>query len=185
MRRSNAPVKKLAAVQINFKLKIFLLNSLSRRISFSEVGYEEGSDMAVFRYSIDVMFQHCDPAGIVFYPRFFEMMNEVTERFFKQSVGWPLSRMHAVDGRGIPSVSARLDFRAPARLGDIMDWSMWVARLGRSSATMAYAAEVAGGDVLGGEATIVHTDLEAMSPLPWTAEVRSVLEAHLHLTGEK
>jgi 4-hydroxybenzoyl-CoA thioesterase len=185
MRRPDAHVKKLAAVQNNFKLKIFLLNSLSRRISFSLDGYREGSDMAVFRCSIDVMFQHCDPAGIVFYPRFFEMMNEMTERFFNQSVGWPFSRMHAVDRRGIPSVSAKLDFHAPARLGDIMDWSMWVARLGRSSATLAYAAEVAGCDVLGGEATIVHTDLEAMSPLPWTAEVRAVLEAHRHLTGEK
>jgi hypothetical protein len=120
MRRPDAPVKKLAAVQNNFKLKIFLLNSLSRRISFSLDGYGEGSDMAVFRCSIDVMFQHCDPAGIVFYPRFFEMMNEVTERFFNQSVGWPFSRMHAVDRRGIPSVSAKLDFHAPARLGDIM-----------------------------------------------------------------
>lgn len=140
--------------------------------------------MAVFRHSIDVMFQHCDPAGIVFYPRFFEMMNGVTERFFSDAVGWPFSRMHAVDRRGIPSVSARLDFRAPARLGDIMDWSMWVTHLGRSSATLAYAAEVGGHDVLSGEASIVHTDLEAMRSLAWNGEVRAVLEAHLEVAGE-
>jgi 4-hydroxybenzoyl-CoA thioesterase len=140
--------------------------------------------MAVFQHSIDVMFQHCDPAGIVFYPRFFEMMNEVTERFFSDAVGWPFSRMHAIDRRGIPSVSARLDFHAPARLGEIMDWSMWLTRLGRSGATLAYAAEVTGRHVLSGEAAIVHTDLDAMSSLAWQAEVRSVLESHLEMAKE-
>ena len=140
--------------------------------------------MAVFRHSIDVMFQHCDPAGIVFYPRFFEMMNEVTERFFSDVANWPFSRMHAVDRRGIPSVSARLDFRSPARLGDIMDWSMWVTRLGRSSATLAYAAEVGGRDVLGGEVAIVHTDLDAMSSLAWQDDMRTVLGAYLEESKE-
>ena len=140
--------------------------------------------MAVFRHSIDVMFQHCDPAGIVFYPRFFEMMNEVTERFFSDAIGWPFSHMHMIDRRGIPSVSARLDFRSPARLGDIMGWSIWVVRLGRSSATLACAAEVAGRDVLSGEVAIVHTDLEAMSSLAWQGEVRTALAAHLEVAKE-
>lgn len=140
--------------------------------------------MTVFRHSIDVMFQHCDPAGIVFYPRFFEMMNEVTERFFNETVGWPFNRMHTIDRRGIPAVSTKLNFHAPVRLGEIIGWSMWVTRIGRSSATLAYAGEVAGRNVLSGEAIIVHTDFESMSSLAWKSEVRAVLETHLEVARE-
>ena len=59
-----------------------------------------------------------------------------------------------------------------------------MVRLGLSSATLACAAEVAGRDVLSGEVTIVHTDLEAMSSLAWQGEVRTALAAHLEVAKE-
>ena len=36
---------------------------------------------------IRIEFNHCDPAGIVFYPRYFEMTNSVVENFFADVVG--------------------------------------------------------------------------------------------------
>ena len=33
-----------------------------------------------------IEFNHCDPAGIVFYPRYFEMTNSVVENFFADEV---------------------------------------------------------------------------------------------------
>ena len=33
--------------------------------------------MKRFRQSQEITFRQCDPAGIVFYPRYFEMMNDV------------------------------------------------------------------------------------------------------------
>ena len=36
---------------------------------------------------IQIEFNHCDPAGIVFYPRYFEMTNSVVENFFADVVG--------------------------------------------------------------------------------------------------
>ena len=134
--------------------------------------------MTVYRHSIEVMFQHCDPAGIVFYPRFFDMANEVTERFFADVVGWPYRDMHGVDRRGIPSASARLDFRAPARLGDRLDWEMHVGRLGRTSATLVYHAGCGTTAVLSGAVVIVHADLDGVRPLPGREDVRAVLAAH-------
>ena len=36
---------------------------------------------------IQIEFNHCDPAGIVFYPRYFEMVNSVCENFFREVAG--------------------------------------------------------------------------------------------------
>ncbi len=41
---------------------------------------------------IRVEFNHCDPAGIVFYPRYFEMANSVVENFFRDEVDYPFAR---------------------------------------------------------------------------------------------
>jgi 4-hydroxybenzoyl-CoA thioesterase len=140
--------------------------------------------MASFQLRLDIMFQHCDPAGIVFYPRYFEMMNNVTEIFFRDVVGWPFSQMHATDRRGIPAVSAKLDFKSPARLGDQLDWSLQVARLGKSSVTFDYHAFAGPREVLAGQAAIVHTDLDAMKSLQWTPEIRAVLVDYVNETPD-
>lgn len=131
--------------------------------------------MKRFSYDLDIGFRHCDPAGIVFYPRYFEMMNDTIEIFFRNVVRWPFSQMHAVDRRGIPAVSATLDFKAPGRLGDSVNWQLMVGRLGRSSATFRHQAMIDGAEILSGETAIVHTDLDKMASLAWTDDVRAVL----------
>ena len=135
--------------------------------------------MKVFSFSQDIGFRHCDPAGIVFYPRYFEMMNDAVELFFRDAVDWPFSRMHAVDRRGIPAVSAHLDFKSPGRLGDQLDWTLRVSRLGRSSATMMHQAMIGDTEILSGRTTIVHTDLDKMGALAWTDDVRGTLAAYV------
>ena len=136
--------------------------------------------MKVFSFSQDIGFRHCDPAGIVFYPRYFEMMNDAVELFFRDGVDWPFSRMHAVDPCGIPAVSAHLDFKSPGRLGDQLDWALRVSRLGRSSATMMHQAMIGDSEILSGTTTIVHTDLDKMGSLAWTDDVRGVLAAYVN-----
>ena len=39
-----------------------------------------------FEFRQTIGFKHCDPAGIVFYPRYFEMFNDCVEAFL--TVGW-------------------------------------------------------------------------------------------------
>jgi 4-hydroxybenzoyl-CoA thioesterase len=34
-----------------------------------------------------VRFQHCDPAGIVFYPQYFVMIHELMEDWFTEALG--------------------------------------------------------------------------------------------------
>ena len=56
----------------------------------------------LFHYTQKVMFKHCDPAGIVFYPRYFEMMNDVVESFFAECLGLPFERLLVT--AGVPTV---------------------------------------------------------------------------------
>jgi len=70
-----------------------------------------------------------------------------------------------------------------ARLGDRLDWQLSVDRLGRSSATFRLEAYLDETAVVSGCTTIVHTDLDRMKSLPWTAEVRSVLSDYCHAEG--
>ncbi|MGV8985467.1 MAG: acyl-CoA thioesterase [Cypionkella sp.] len=113
------------------------------------------------RYPIE--FNHCDPAGIVFYPRYFEMTNHVCENFFREAVGVSYAAM-IKDGAGVPTVRIETDFRAPSRLGDVLDVTLEVVRLGASSVTF----EIVGR----GEAQV---RLVVKITLVWVKEVDGVI----------
>ena len=62
---------------------------------------------------------HCDPAGIVFNPRFFEYFDWSTALLVEQALGLSKPAMIATyDIVGIPLVDTRARFIAPARFGD-------------------------------------------------------------------
>ncbi len=132
--------------------------------------------MAAFRYPIRVMFQHCDPAGIVFYPRYFEMINEVVETFFDEAVGWSFRQMHGVERIGVPMGRITTEFRAASRLGDVLDWTFVVTRVGGASLDFDLRAACDGEARLDTTGTLVLVDLDAMKSIPWPANHRATLE---------
>jgi len=89
-----------------------------------------------FEREQEVRFGHCDPAGIVFYPRYFEMLNELVEDWFAQALG--LSFDDLIGRRGIGLPTARLDtrFLRVSRHGDRLVQRLHLERLGRSSLTL-------------------------------------------------
>ena len=92
-----------------------------------------------YHRQIRVEFNHCDPAGIVFFPRYYEMANSVVENFFREEVDYPYHRMMDEDF-GAPTVKIDTEFSAPSRLGDLLDWSLVVTKVGNSSATFRLTA---------------------------------------------
>ena len=73
-------------------------------------GVQHGMTGAVvFQREQLVRFGHCDPAGIVFYPRYFEMLNELVEDWFAQGLGQSFARLITESGLGMPT--AQLDTR--------------------------------------------------------------------------
>ena len=129
-------------------------------------------------YAIE--FNHCDPAGIVFYPRYFEMTNHVCENFFREAVGVSFAEMMK-QGAGVPTVRIETDFRAPSRLGDVLEVTLEVVRLGGSSVT----CEIIGSGVDGVRLVVLITlvwvgDVAGqISPRPWPEAMREKLARFL------
>ena len=90
-----------------------------------------------FSRTVQVRFGDCDPAGIVFYPRYFEMFNNLVEDWCAEGLGASFQELHGVRGLGLPTVSLQTDFVAPSKLGDSLRAELSVTKLGASSLTLA------------------------------------------------
>jgi 4-hydroxybenzoyl-CoA thioesterase len=128
----------------------------------------------IYRRRMPIEFNHCDPAGIVFYPRYLEMTNSLVENFFRERMEYPFARMMG-EGVGTPTVKLEMDFKSPSRLGEVLDWTLEVRRLGRTSAKLRIAAEGEGKLRLQGHVTLVFASLTGKA-LPWPDPIWSRLE---------
>ena len=125
---------------------------------------------------IQIEFNHCDPAGIVFYPRYFEMTNSVVENFFADVVGRSFAQMHGAAQNGVPTVAIEASFIAPSRLGDKVLFSIEVLKVGRSSVAVRITGACGGEDRMRAELTLVWID--AMKAAPWPDAMRAALVAY-------
>ncbi|HLH51078.1 MAG TPA: thioesterase family protein [Roseiarcus sp.] len=89
---------------------------------------------ASFTRKLTVEWGHCDPAGIVFNPRFFEYFDWSTSLLVRERLGVEKAAMRTIYGvAGIPLVDTRATFYRPARYGDEIEIVTAVATVGRSS----------------------------------------------------
>lgn len=132
--------------------------------------------MAVFTHRQDVLFQHCDPAGIVFYPRYFEMLNATVEAWFDQRLGTSFAAIHGPMGLSVPTVAIEVHFSAPSRLGDALEFRLRPTRVGRTSAGLAIEAVGDRGDRrLSMTSTLVCVDKETGRPVRWPEALAAAL----------
>lgn len=118
-----------------------------------------------------IEFNHCDPAGIVFYPRYFEMTNSVVENFFADVVGRSFAQMHRAQGAGVPTVAIAAEFMAPSRLGDKVLFSLEIEKIGRSSIAVVIEGQM--GAELRMRAKLTLVWVEAMAATAWPEEMRA------------
>jgi 4-hydroxybenzoyl-CoA thioesterase len=75
----------------------------------------------------------CDPAGIVFYPRYFAWFDAATAALFA-AAGLPIHKLFPDYGiAGMPMVDTRARFFEPARFGDEAHIESTIAEFRRSS----------------------------------------------------
>ena len=131
--------------------------------------------MTRFERTIPVRFEDCDSAGIIFYPRFFALVNRVVEDWFADELGQSFKALHLEQHKGVPTVQFACDFKAPVRLGDALNMRLKVAHLGASSCQLMIEARL--GDVMAAqfEQTIVYTDLTSMQSEPWPDNLRAAM----------
>jgi len=126
---------------------------------------------------IQIEFNHCDPAGIVFYPRYFEMTNSVVENFFNDVIGRSFAQMHVAAHNGVPTVAITADFMAPSRLGDKVLFSLQILKLGRSSVTICIEGRM--GEELRMRATLTLVWIDEMKAAAWPDAMRARLQAYM------
>lgn len=123
-----------------------------------------------YHREIQIEFNHCDPAGIVFYPRYFEMTNSVVENFFADVLGHSFARMME-DRAGVPTARIEVNFHAPSRLGEKLNFSLDITRIGTSSVGFRIVASAGGVPRLTADLTLVNVDMQGGAQ-PWSAPVR-------------
>ena len=106
-----------------------------------------------------VRFKHVDFAGIVFYPRFLEMLNDLVEDWFGEELDRPFSKIHSTNG--IPTVDLKIQFKKPARIGDVLSKSLWVKNMGAASVSCGFEFRHSDDSIcLEGEVTLVNVGLD-------------------------
>jgi 4-hydroxybenzoyl-CoA thioesterase len=135
--------------------------------------------MMTFATSVQVRFADVDPAGIVFYPRYFEMLNAVVEDWFAQDLGMSFKQLHLVDHIGVPTVKLEVTFLSPSELGDILTVTITPDQVGRSSCTFNALFSGDGRDRLRLQVVLVCMDMATQRSRPWPESVRRGMLAGL------
>ncbi len=130
----------------------------------------------VFRNQVRVRFKHCDTAGIVFYPRYFEMLNDFIEDWFAEALDWPFDAMHLSGHAGIPTAELQCRFVAPSRLGELLTRELRVTQIGRSSFTVTIRFAGADDDTrMEVTQRLVCVDTRVMTSQPLPERVRTAM----------
>ncbi len=122
-----------------------------------------------------ILFQHCDPAGIVFYPQYFYLLSEAMEDFMR-ATGKPQEEQINVKRRGWPIVRLEVDFVGMSRYGDEVAIDVALRRLGGASLGLDYRIRGSNGDRLRASTTVVHVDLDTDRAIEISPDVRAAFE---------
>ena len=130
-----------------------------------------------FTFPQKILFKHCDPAGIVFYPRYFEMINDCVEAFFDDVIGVPFEGMHPTSG--VPTAEIRAQFKAPSHHGDRVALVLECVKVGRSSLDLSIIASSQDGEVrFVAASTLVYVD-NTRRPTSWPERIKEKLTDEL------
>jgi len=129
-----------------------------------------------------IRFRHTDFAGIVFYPRFLEMLNDLVEDWFDEALNRPFSKIHETNG--IPTVDLKVQFKNAARIGEVLTKKLWVKELKSSSVVCGFHfVNQQEKTVLEGEVTLVNVaiaeDRKTIKAEAFNDEVKAKIEKYV------
>jgi len=133
----------------------------------------------VFVHEQLIRFSHCDPAGIVYFPRFFDLAHATMEDWFAQSLSQPLPDLIRDRRIGTPTVSVQCEFGKPLRMGDTLRFELSVRKLGNASVQLAYSGKKNTVEHLKMTQTIAFMSLDSASAIPIPEDLRPRIEQYL------
>ena len=131
-----------------------------------------------------------DAAGIIFYGsyiRFFEIAE--TELF--RAVGLPYGKVFEELNIWLPRVHLECDFHRAAQMDDLLEVSVYVARIGKSSLRLNFevrkrneAGEIEEKLMATAHFVLVSTDRANLKPVPVPEELRRALQPYTEIRSE-
>ena len=119
----------------------------------------------VFRRQLTIEWGQCEPAGIVFNARFFEMFDISTWMLFENALGVTAHQLAETFGiAGIPLVDARANFLKPAKFGDEVEIASRVTEFRRSSFDVEHRLTIGGELAVEGAETRVWAARDKADP---------------------
>ncbi len=129
-----------------------------------------------YTHSSRVRFTHTDPAGYVFFPRYFEKFQSAVEDWFNEELEVDYAGIVLNREVGLPTAHTECNFLKPCRLGEILDLSIRLTKVGSTSLTVEFFGSVAGEQRLHGRSVLVFIKLEDGTPVPIPDDLRVKFE---------
>jgi len=135
---------------------------------------------SAFRYRRRIRFGECDLAGIVYYPRFVELVHDTIEAWVSApsvEAGLGLD-YHAMirAGTGFPTARLEVEFLAPATMGDDLSLVPLVGRIGSSSVELVVHAHRSEAEIFRSRLVVVTVSIGQTTPVRLPGAFRAALE---------
>ncbi|MCW9034411.1 MAG: acyl-CoA thioesterase [Alphaproteobacteria bacterium] len=128
-----------------------------------------------FVHKSPVRFTHTDPAGYVFFPRFFEMFQAAVEDWFNEGLEVDYAGMVNNLGLGLPTAKTECTFMRPCKLGEMLELSVILEKIGTSSISLRFDGHVNGELRLQAKSVLVVISLETGKAEPISDDLRTRL----------
>ncbi len=132
----------------------------------------------VFTVEYPILFSHCDPAGVVYFPQFFDLLHRAMEDWFNFGLKERFADLIMTKRLGVPTVRTQVDFVAPARFGDMLKIELRVLRLGSASIELGIESFVDGQVCFKARHTICVISLQNRKAVPIPDDLRARMQAY-------
>jgi 4-hydroxybenzoyl-CoA thioesterase len=133
---------------------------------------------AAFRQAVTIRFSHCDPAGIVYFAKYFDIANGVVEDFFPAALGLDYHDIVGPRRIGLGFAHAECDFLKPGKMGDQLTCAVLVDAIGTASITLTLLGYRDGVPALAMRLVMVTTSLTTYRAVPVPDDVRAAVERY-------
>jgi 4-hydroxybenzoyl-CoA thioesterase len=129
-----------------------------------------------FERPLRIRFAHCDPAGIVFFPQYLVMVNNLVEDWVTEALGVPYAELLGRRRTGMPTVSLHCEFSAISRMGDEVMLGLTVDRVGGKSVTLQLGCRCGDEQRMSIRQVLVFTSLDTHRAIDIPLDLRSAIE---------
>jgi Predicted thioesterase len=137
-----------------------------------------------FTRTVPIRFSHCDPAGIVYFPHYFDMFNGLIEDWYTEQLGVDYSKLILNDRHGFPFVHIETDFKIPSRMGEHLDLTLLLTKIGKSSLSVVIVGHLGGVERLRARLVTAMMSLETQQKVKLPDVLREKFETYLNNTGQ-